>query len=1073
MHSSWPTGGAITGGSAAGRGREELVGGSGVGGALRIVVEGNFSQVSSYGLVNLNIGRELARRGHEVSLVSLDIDPADVIGLLSGEGRDVKLAVGEPAKCPEVRIRQMWPPVWVRRCREERMVVIQPWEYGSIPLEWLDGVNRVDAIWVPSEYCKRSYLQAGVNHKKIWVVPNGADRDSVVSRAPSTREKLQLLFLGGTIFRKGIDVLIRALDDLDDDVLARLELLVKDVGADSFYANQSVLADALRDHPRVGARTRVERRHLGRRALLNLIAGADALVHPYRAEGFGLPVLEAMALGTLVVHTQGGATNEFCGQGESVLIPSTLSVADSPRVGESMLADQCYWLEPSVEDLSKQIGALVEGRIDTAALCKAAERRAQELSWERVGEIADAALVGLSNGSPGDELSRLSEDLSSFLAGANGRPAVLLSRLVAVGDIASAHSLAQLVERQERLVERVEIASVRERLGGLVTATPDVWSGATYRAQLAAAQFEKRGHFSYTHDFEGGDEATYAIAQRLSHYFSECSSVLDIACGQGSMMRVLRSQGKLVHGIDADPALVRKLRADGFSVHEGFVPGDLAALGTSTFDGVFLGHIVEHLLPAQFEAVLDWIYEHMEPRGVVLIQTPDFATASVGLENFWLDSTHLRPYPVRLLKAMLSKTGFIPIEGACGPVRDIASLDVIAVARSIPRLSQATSASAHELTPAPASHRAITVAHYALFHGNSGFSHASRDLLDRDGLIESGVEVVEVSLDSPSEGQPARSSVPFRFADGVEHNVAIVDVPAGWLSTVSSGVRARYRIARTTFEATPLPLSIQGAMRAFDEVWCFSNFDAGIFIDSGVDQSSIAVMPPGVAAPDPEIVRERRGSERRDVFNFLSVFNFESRKNPLALVRAFCEVAAKAPECTLTLKVSGITPPDFENWLRSSFTPGQTNVLQGRLRIITSALSREALTRLYLSSDAFVLPTRGEGYGLPFLEALAHGVATICPDVGGHREFCTESNSLMVTTTAHGATSVMGAGVFRESFWREVDGEHLVERMLEALMHPDELRERGERGLSDAAAFSVSAYRAASRRRLEQIVGSS
>lgn len=1036
---------------------------------MRIVVEGNLSPAGSYGIVNLHIAEQLARRGHRVAVVGFDL-PRDDLERLVESRPALGLEVGEPRDDVDVRIRQMWPPVWGRR-GAERLVIIQPWEFGSIPLSWLAGVRDADAIWVPSEYCKRGYLQAGVDVSKVWVVPNGVDIDLTVGdHARGVRgagETTRLLFLGGTIMRKGIDVLIAALDELDDAALALVELTVKEVGGETFYQNQSLLAESLEQHSRVAPRVRVERRFLSREDLLNLVATSDALVHPYRSEGFGLGVLEAMAVGTAVIHTRGGATNEFCGADESLLIPAVLTVAETARVGESILADRSYWYEPSVVELSRIIAQVTRGEVDLAPVARAARERAGAWSWDHAGDVASDALDALvARRSPRDELTLLANDLEESLRGSFTGVVTLMSRLAAVGDVASAFSLATLVESRSEVRDRTQLSSVREQLAGLSEKTPDVWSGGPYRSRIASAQHQRMGYFAYAHDFEGGDHATYEIAQRLSGYLGACASILDIACGQGSMMRVCRAQGKRVQGIEADPALVRELRADGFTVYEGFVPGDLSTIHPESFDGVFVGHIAEHLQPSEFQELLNWIFDHVADHGTIVIQTPDFASSAVGLENFWLDSTHIRPYPVRLLKAMLSKTGFVPLEGACGPVRDIAPLDVIAVGRRVARTShRAAVVSQREAGEA-------LVGHVALLSGTSGFAHAARSLFDRERLASRGVDVVRVDVATQSDEETPRDAVSLRSLRDVEFDVAVVDLPLGWISPVSARIRASYRVARTTFEATPLPFSFRMALSEFDEVWCFSRYDAQILIDSGVAASSVHVVAPGVEVADATTVADARQRVARERFTFLSVFNFEPRKNPDALLRGFATVAAHQGDCDLILKLSDVTPDDVEAWLQRTLSCAQREVVRGRVKILTQRVSRDTLSRLYYDSDVFVLPTRGEGYGLPFLEAMAHGLATICPDVGGHRDFCTEANSLLVATTSAPAGAVAGSGVFRESLWREVDEEDLVRAMMVAVTDREALARLGRRAVRDAAAMSLDTYRHVSERRLNELLES-
>src|SRR5215470_15362938 len=109
-----------------------------------------------------------------------------------------------------VWIRHHWPPNW-NKPNAARFVVVQPWEFGSIPVKWVDGLKCVDELWVPSNYVRDCYIQSGVPAEKVAVVPNGVNTARFypdVSRASvPTTKSFKFLFVGGTISRKGIDVL--------------------------------------------------------------------------------------------------------------------------------------------------------------------------------------------------------------------------------------------------------------------------------------------------------------------------------------------------------------------------------------------------------------------------------------------------------------------------------------------------------------------------------------------------------------------------------------------------------------------------------------------------------------------------------------------------------------------------------------------------------------------------------------------------------------------------------------------------------------------------------------------------
>lgn len=162
-------------------------------------------------------------------------------------------------------------------------------------------------------------------------------------------------------------------------------------------------------------------------------------------------------------------------------------------------------------------------------------------------------------------------------------------------------------------------------------------------------------------DFRGSEESIASIQRKYLQYFKDKGTVLDLGCGRGTFLELFSQEGGEAYGIDCDPekieiCLRRGLKAECSGVFEFLEKND------RQFDGIFASHLIEHLLPQQTTNLLRSCHRLLTVGGVLVVITPNIGNLHVATETFHLDPTHIRPYPLRLLVALLVETGFEVID---------------------------------------------------------------------------------------------------------------------------------------------------------------------------------------------------------------------------------------------------------------------------------------------------------------------------------------------------------------------------------------------------------------------------
>jgi SAM-dependent methyltransferase len=136
------------------------------------------------------------------------------------------------------------------------------------------------------------------------------------------------------------------------------------------------------------------------------------------------------------------------------------------------------------------------------------------------------------------------------------------------------------------------------------------------------------------------------------------SDILDIGCGRGEWLQVLREAGLQARGIDTNRILVQQCKELSLDVEEREALEFLGSVADGSLNAVTAFHFAEHLPLETLVRFLDEAGRTLKPGGLIILETPNPENLLVGSCNFYLDPTHKNPIPIPTMKLLLEARGF-------------------------------------------------------------------------------------------------------------------------------------------------------------------------------------------------------------------------------------------------------------------------------------------------------------------------------------------------------------------------------------------------------------------------------
>jgi len=242
--------------------------------------------------------------------------------------------------------------------------------------------------------------------------------------------------------------------------------------------------------------------------------------------------------------------------------------------------------------------------------------------------------------------------------------------------------------RQEALGRRLEgLLALRDRIEAIseeVRALRGTLAAAAQEPPLAAAAERAAGDSAYVafeNRFRGSPDE---IASRLADYvelFRERAPVVDLGCGRGEFLELLKKQGVPAHGVESNALQARSCRERGLDVVDGDLVAFLKLQAEGSLGGVFAAQVAEHLPPTVLQELLRESHRALRVDGLLVLETVNPRSVTGLLEVFNRDLTHEKPLHPETLRFLATAAGFSDVRiGMRSPVETAAQLQEVPVA---------------------------------------------------------------------------------------------------------------------------------------------------------------------------------------------------------------------------------------------------------------------------------------------------------------------------------------------------------------------------------------------------------
>jgi glycosyltransferase involved in cell wall biosynthesis len=281
-----------------------------------------------------------------------------------------------------------------------------------------------------------------------------------------------------------------------------------------------------------------------------------------------------------------------------------------------------------------------------------------------------------------------------------------------------------------------------------------------------------------------------------------------------------------------------------------------------------------------------------------------------------------------------------------------------------------------------------------------------------------------------------------RKLEETELEYPYINITSGIGPQIRPDLNAAYNIGYSMFETTQIPDSWIDFYNEFNEIWVPSHFCLNAFNRQDIN-CRVKVVPFGI---DEKLFHPKPHSKLKDFFTFLAVGKWIDRKGWDLLINAYTAEFLNDYKVRLCIKSDEQTKTKHE-MIKEYLCSDQTSHMP-RIMINCQKNGEDSMPLFYQEADCFILPSRGEAFNVPSLEAMSCGIPSIVSDFGGHLDFVTNEVGWLIPVNNLKKLSERLCRIntaYKDLWFAEPEIKDIRKIMRYVYEHKDEVKSKGHK----------------------------